>query len=91
MANAKDKALITKLGGPRAVCEMLGYELDGGLQRVQNWMTRGIPAAIKLSRPDLFLPALMPWDGKERRTPPPCSGPKPKKAPAKKRATGKKG
>lgn len=51
-----DKELIASLGGPTKVAELL--ELDkakGGVQRVQNWITRGIPAQVKLDRPDLFL------------------------------------
>lgn len=69
MAHEKDKALIEKLGGPRAVAELLGYERDGGVQRVQNWMSRGIPASIKVAHPDLFLAGLdtKPWDGKSER------------------------
>ena len=27
-----------------------------GVQRVHNWKSRGIPAEVKLSRPDLFMP-----------------------------------
>ncbi len=26
-----------------------------GTNRVSNWMTRGIPPAVKINRPDLFL------------------------------------
>lgn len=37
---------------------MLGFDKDGGVQRVHNWLTRGIPPAIKVSRPDLFMPEL---------------------------------
>src|SRR5690348_12204504 len=50
-----DAALIEALGGPAEVARKL--ELDpakGGVQRVQNWITRGIPPAIRLSRLDLF-------------------------------------
>lgn len=51
-----DQELITELGGPAKVAEMLGYDKSaGGVQRVQNWMSRGIPAKVKLERPDLFL------------------------------------
>lgn len=91
MAHEKDKALIIKLGGPRAVSDLLGFEPDGGVQRVQNWMTRGIPASIKIAHPDLFLAGLNtePWDGKERRGAAPGrrkTNGKPKaKAPKKKR------
>ncbi len=52
-----DKKLIEELGGPTKVAELLGYDkAHGGVQRVQNWMTRGIPPKEKLARPDLFLP-----------------------------------
>jgi len=57
MAIMDDKKLILKLGGPTKVAELLGLDKDkGGVQRVQNWMTRGIPPKEKLARPDLFLP-----------------------------------
>lgn len=52
---ARDKALIDELGGPAKLAGKLGYDKDGGVQRVQNWMTRGIPAAVKVDRPDLFM------------------------------------
>ena len=50
-----DKQLIESLGGPAKVAELLGYDKQGGVQRVHNWMTRGIPPRVKLERPDLFL------------------------------------
>lgn len=51
-----DAQLIADLGGPTKVAELLGYDkARGGVQRVQNWLTRGIPAAVKVERPDLFL------------------------------------
>lgn len=53
-----DWALITALGGPAKVADLLGYARDGGAQRVHNWKARGIPSAVKLERPDLFLPHL---------------------------------
>lgn len=53
-----DKKLITDLGGPTKVAELLGYEKRGGVQRVHNWMSRGIPPKVKLERPDLFLKAI---------------------------------
>lgn len=50
-----DKQRILDLGGPTKVAELLGFDkAKGGVQRVQNWMTRGIPAKIKLSYPNLF-------------------------------------
>jgi hypothetical protein len=64
MAHEKDRALIIELGGPKAVAERLGYEGQGGVQRVINWMNRdtGIPPAVKLQHPDLFLPELAKGD-----------------------------
>ena len=50
-----DRQLIESLGGPARVARMLGYEKHGGVQRVQNWMTRGIPARVKLQHPAIFL------------------------------------
>ena len=55
-----DVQLIEHLGGCAKVAELLGIDKDGGTQRVFNWLTRGIPARVKLERPDLFLPHLKP-------------------------------
>ena len=49
-----DKQLISKLGGPAKVAQLLGFE-GYGAQRVNNWVTRGIPARIKLAFPKIFL------------------------------------
>jgi len=54
----KDIQIITGLGGPSKVAELLNLPKKGGQQRVQNWLSRGIPAAIKVERPDLFMPEL---------------------------------
>ena len=51
----QDSELIDSLGGPARLAVELGYEKAGGVQRVQNWKVRGIPARVKLQRPDLFL------------------------------------
>jgi hypothetical protein len=52
-----DKEIIEALGGPTKVAELLGLDKGkGGVQRVHNWIERGIPAKEKLARPDLFLP-----------------------------------
>jgi hypothetical protein len=52
-----DSELIAHLGGPSKVAEALGIKKQvGGVQRVWQWTKRGIPAAVKLQRPDLFLP-----------------------------------
>jgi hypothetical protein len=53
-----DAKLIRQLGGPARICELLGYEKEGGVQRVHNWIARGIPPAVKVQRPDLFMPEL---------------------------------
>lgn len=58
-----DKDLILKLGGPAQVARLLGFGA-WGTNRVSNWMVRGIPAAIKVERPDLF----MPGSGHKRRS-----------------------
>jgi hypothetical protein len=50
-----DRRRIEDLGGPAKVARLLGYDEAGGVQRVCNWKARGIPPAVKLSRPDLFL------------------------------------
>lgn len=51
----KDAELIERLGGPASVAKLLGYGMPFGVQRVSNWRVRGIPAKVKLERPDLFL------------------------------------
>jgi hypothetical protein len=62
-----DKKLIESHGGPAKLAEKLGYDkARGGVQRVQNWMARGIPAKEKLARPDLFLTDLQ-TDASPRR------------------------
>jgi len=53
-----DKEIIENLGGPAKVAEMLSYPKHGGVQRVTNWMTRGIPFKVKVERPDLFMPSV---------------------------------
>lgn len=55
-----DWDLVLALGGPAKVAELLGWTKEGGVQRVQNWKARGIPAKVKVQRPDLFLPGLRP-------------------------------
>jgi len=51
---ADDKKRILQLGGATKVSDALSYKKPGGPQRVQNWIKRGIPAKVKLDRPDLF-------------------------------------
>lgn len=50
-----DKDLIESLGGAAKVAELLGYDKQGGVQRVHNWMARGIPPRVKLEFPKIFL------------------------------------
>lgn len=50
-----DKDLINQLGGPAKVAELLGYDKKrGGVQRVFNWMTRGIPYRVRNENKKLF-------------------------------------
>jgi hypothetical protein len=59
-----DKAIIERLGGAARVAELLGYDKEaGGTQRVHNWTTRGIPAAVKVAHPRLFMPELIGAEG----------------------------
>lgn len=53
-----DADLIRRLGGPSKVAELIAIDKRGGAQRVQNWMVRGIPAAIKVKYPHIFMPEL---------------------------------
>ena len=46
-----DKQIILNLGGTSAVAKLLGISQ----QRVNNWMTRGIPSKVKLENQDLFV------------------------------------
>jgi len=50
-----DKAMIATLGGPTVLSKRLGLNSP---QRVHNWLTRGIPASIKLAHPKIFLKGL---------------------------------
>lgn len=56
MLGMTDAELIESLGGATRVAELLGYDKEGGVQRVHNWIGRGIPARVKLDHPELFLP-----------------------------------
>ena len=53
----KDAETIKSLGGPTAVARLLGLETPDGSRRVHNWIKRGIPAAIKVKHPEIFLAA----------------------------------
>jgi hypothetical protein len=50
-----DKELIALLGGTTVVAKRIGVKSP---QRVHNWLTRGIPASVKLAHPKLFLKGL---------------------------------
>lgn len=50
-----DAELILRLGGPAKVAELLRLRKKGGAQRVQNWMTRGIPARVKLDHYQILM------------------------------------
>jgi hypothetical protein len=53
-----DKALIESYGGSARLARILGLTGVGAVQRVNNWKTRGIPPAVKLGYPHIFLPHL---------------------------------
>ncbi|RYH67824.1 MAG: hypothetical protein EON54_03800 [Alcaligenaceae bacterium] len=59
-----DAQLIDHHGGPARLAEKLGWKEAGAIQRIHNWRSRGIPAAVKLKYPTIFLPS-----GWPRRTP----------------------
>ena len=50
-----DKELIQSLGGPAKVADLLKLTGPGRTQRVYNWMTRGVPAQIKVDFPHIFM------------------------------------
>lgn len=52
-----DRKLIEDKGGPTKLAEILGYDKHGGVQRIQNWISRGIPPKVKLQHPEIFLAA----------------------------------
>lgn len=49
-----DSEIIQNLGGATAVAKRLGLKTPDGARRVHNWITRGIPAQIRLDHPRLF-------------------------------------
>lgn len=52
----RDRELIRALGGPAKVARLLKLDTrSGGIQRVQNWLSRGIPAKVKIDYPQHFL------------------------------------
>lgn len=68
-----DKELIESYGGPAAVARMLNFSPIGGTQRVHNWKTRGIPAAIKVEFPHLFLAMPAANESQAKKNPPSTS------------------
>lgn len=50
-----DTELIAYYGGPAKLARKLGFPGQGGVQRIQNWTTRGIPPAVKVQFPEIFL------------------------------------
>ena len=55
----RDRQLITANGGPVKLAEKLNMG-RWGAQRVSNWNRRGIPAAVKVQYPAIFMPELAP-------------------------------
>ncbi len=55
----EDAALIDRLGGAAKLAKRLRYDpKKGGVQRVQNWKARGIPASVERDNQ---------WIAKERK------------------------
>ncbi|APR40469.1 hypothetical protein BTO02_33200 [Paraburkholderia sp. SOS3] len=55
-----DAKIIDELGGPTKLAERLGYDkASGGVQRIQNWKWRGIPAHVKVEHPEIFMTDLI--------------------------------
>lgn len=52
----QDQKIIKQLGGTSAVARMI----QRSPQCVHNWTVRGIPAAVKLEHPELFLTGAKP-------------------------------
>ncbi len=50
-----DAEIIQSIGGPAEVARLLGYERNGGTQRVFNWLKRGIPDSVKLKHQKTLL------------------------------------
>lgn len=50
-----DRELIRHLGGPAQLARMMGLTSRHSVQRVHNWTQRGIPPAVKLQYPEIFL------------------------------------
>lgn len=50
----KDAQRIAELGGPAQVARRLGFDPTTGTQRVQNWISRGVPVRIKYNHPEIF-------------------------------------
>lgn len=50
-----DVELIDHYGGPARLAEKLGWHERRAVQRIHNWRSRGIPAAVKLKFPNIFL------------------------------------
>lgn len=48
----KDREIIERLGGVKAVSNSLGYNYT----TVHNWLTRGISAYAKVKHPQYFMP-----------------------------------
>lgn len=70
MRGMNDAERIKALGGPTRVARLMSSRGSGNVtaQRVHNWTGRGIPPAVKLAYPDLFLADLaMPETSRDAR------------------------
>lgn len=67
-AGMTDSDLIKTLGGPTKVAKLLRLTGPGAVQRVQNWMTRGIPAQVKITHRSIFLDKQTPGHDEQAHT-----------------------
>ena len=53
-----DRKLIASYGGATRLARLLNIPGTHPVQRVQNWTQRGIPPAVKVQFPHIFMPEL---------------------------------
>lgn len=61
-----DAQLIDHYGGPARLAKVLGWHESRAIQRIHNWRARGIPAAVKLRYPEVFLTMPVPAPAAEK-------------------------
>lgn len=63
---SEDAAIIEREGGGAVLARKLGLKGPRPADRVNNWKVRGIPAAIKLMYPEVFLLEMKRKGGKRK-------------------------